>query len=224
MKTRNLFSILALMLFAFSSCDNDPVYSLEIFPRNIYIAQSGNTGNPVEVLVTANAAWSATVDPAATWISVNPAQSEAIQATLDITVATANTTNAVRNGVVRVKNGDNVQAINVIQEHLNVEMSKMIGKWTMTACEDAKHMIGSEFTFNDDESKTCVAKINAPGSTTATETPGTYVLNGNIITITVPRGPIDPVIITIVIRSIDAEENTIEAIAEGYEATIEKEV
>lgn len=215
MKVRNLISVAVLMFFALTSCDNDPVYNLSIYPRDVHFSKSGGEK---EIEILANSSWEVVVaDDFKSWITVDPAQSDIPNAKLTVKVTSENTEAKTRVGTIHVRNGDNVQKANVIQYGTDADVApnKVVAKWVITKCEKPS-MIGSEFTFNDDNS--CLAKITVMGGA---ELPATYVLDGNIILISIPMGQKKSTM-EIIILSISGDDTVIETIAGGYSATIKK--
>ncbi len=205
LKQRNKIMVkkLLLMMVAVATmvaCGGDN--GLAGSPDNILLDRStvvvAAQGGDESVRVDANGLWTATVDVEdQTWISVNPEQSTSEVGELIITTK-PNDSGEVREGNVRVISGDAIRAITVSQQK-DVEIQAIAGAWSITEC-DSPAMIGSEFTFNTDN--TCLAKITMGGGQ---ELSGTYEVVGNVITVTVQAGP-TPMTIQIAIQEMSATE------------------
>ena len=204
-------NLLILVLVAisgiFTSCSNEPVYSLSISKHAVVFPVGG--GDEI-IKVQANDPWDVVVqEEDKTWITVTPEHSEYIHADLVINTK-INNTGTERVSDILIVNGNATRVVKVTQEYLVVAPEKVVGAWEMTEC-DSKGMIGSKFVFNADLS--CTATMPMMGNRPIN---ATYTLIGNVINILVGPKTID-----IAVKSIDSD-NMSAVVMGDYDSALKK--
>ncbi len=179
---------MAFAVLAFISCDNKEEVVVNFSKPNLVYPKSGGS---IEVGITVNGAWSATVDSNADWITKIEPMSGDGDATLTITVSD-NETGEKRSGNILI----NEYPLLVSQEEiLMIDDTALVGVWKTD---------DSRFNFNFKSDKSCTATVNSNPAE------GSYTVNGNIVTVTVPdyQGPGQDFTIVIVVQSItDSQMN-----------------
>ncbi len=180
MNMKKFLMMLPLLAMVLVSCESSVKEALntELDKTLVVLPISGGED---EIKVTANNPFDVVVDDACKdWVKVTPEHSEYPQATFKIIVDSENTTEAVREGVVRVFNKTNVREVRVVQQNKNFDVKNVYGNWEITESPNSPMMVGAKFTFNPDG--TCVANMPMMGGAPL---PAKYTFAGNIIDIDV---------------------------------------
>lgn len=178
MKLNKLLIFLSVMVFMPSCSMDTATYWIEI---DYHMATIPAIGGKAQIEVSASSSWDVKIEDGKEWISTNIEHSESLQATVIIEVDTANETGKERIGNVIIVSGESIRNVQVTQEFTNVDLKDCFGDWVMTEINAFKPMLNSTFTFNED--MTCKAHLFLPGDSER-DVVGTYVFEGNRITIT----------------------------------------
>lgn len=194
---KQLFAVIASLLLL-TSCSNAPIYSLYLSKP---IANISVEGGKDVINVESNAPWEIILDEEQyPWITVNIVNSGIVLGEFEIIVDAKNTSGAKKEGIVLVKNGDNIRQVDVIQGFLALTQSQIIGTWTVTETS-VPVLNGAQFTFNLDYS--CVANMPSMPGMQAGPINKTYTLTGSLITIVNDR-PIEIAVTKISETSMEA--------------------